>query len=57
MLLYFWFATQGTIVEWVVQVGQKVNEGDVVCLIETDKVTVDIKAEVGGVIISLFGSV
>ncbi len=43
--------------EWVVQVGQKVNEGDVVCLIETDKVTVDIKAEVGGVIISLFGSV
>jgi pyruvate/2-oxoglutarate dehydrogenase complex dihydrolipoamide acyltransferase (E2) component len=57
MLLYFWFATQGTIVEWVVQVGQKVNEGDVVCLIETDKVTVDIKAEVGGVIVSLFGSV
>jgi len=49
--------TEGTIVEWAVQVGQQVNEGDVVCLIETDKVTVDIKAEVGGVIVSLFGSV
>lgn len=57
ILLYFWIATQGTIVEWAVQVGQQVNEGDVVCLIETDKVTVDIKAEVGGVIVSLFGSV
>lgn len=55
--LFFGLKPQGTIVEWAVQVGQKVNEGDVVCLIETDKVTVDIKAEVGGVIVSLFGSV
>lgn len=43
--------------EWAVKVGQHVREGEVVCLIETDKVTVDIKAEVDGVIVSLFGSV
>jgi len=49
--------TEGTIVEWSVNVGQTVKEGDVVCMIETDKVTVDIKAEVDGVILSLFGAV
>ena len=43
--------------EWAVQLGQAVKEGDVICLIETDKVTVDIKAEVDGVITSLFGVV
>ena len=30
--------TEGTIVEWTVEIGQQVNEGDVVALIETDKV-------------------
>ena len=39
--------TEGTIVEWTAQVGQMVKEGDVVALVETDKVTVDIKAEIG----------
>lgn len=49
--------TEGTIVEWTAQIGQKVKDGDVVALIETDKVTVDIKANVNGVITKQFGAV
>jgi pyruvate/2-oxoglutarate dehydrogenase complex dihydrolipoamide acyltransferase (E2) component len=44
-------------VEWTANVGQFVKEGDVVALVETDKVTVDIKAEMDGVITSVFGEV
>ncbi|KAL3944007.1 MAG: hypothetical protein SGBAC_001917 [Bacillariaceae sp.] len=47
--------TEGTIVEWTAQVGQAVKEGDVVALIETDKVTVDIKAEIDGVLTEVYG--
>lgn len=49
--------TEGTIVEWTASVGQAVKEGDVVALIETDKVTVDIKAEVDGVVTEHYGAV
>lgn len=49
--------TEGTIVEWTAQVGQLVKEGDIVALIETDKVTVDIKAEFDGVVVAQFGAV
>mmetsp|Transcript_13768 Transcript_13768/g.28897 ORF Transcript_13768/g.28897 Transcript_13768/m.28897 type:complete len:234 (-) Transcript_13768:468-1169(-) len=49
--------TEGTIVEWVAQIGQKVEEEDVIALIETDKVTVDIKATKAGVIIQQFGAI
>ena len=49
--------TEGTIVEWVAQVGQYVKDGDVVALVETDKVTVDIKAERDGVVVEHFGEV
>ena len=48
--------TEGTIVEWTAQVGQAVKEGDVVALVETDKVTVDIKAEIDGVITAQFAA-
>ena len=43
--------------EWVVGVGQAVKADDVVALIETDKVTVDIKAEMDGVVTQHFGAV
>lgn len=43
--------------EWTAAVGQAVKADDVVALIETDKVTVDIKAEVDGVIVQHFGEV
>ena len=49
--------TEGTIVVWEKKVGDAVQQGDVVALIETDKVTVDIKAEMNGVITALYGGV
>mmetsp|Transcript_63850 Transcript_63850/g.75598 ORF Transcript_63850/g.75598 Transcript_63850/m.75598 type:complete len:246 (+) Transcript_63850:120-857(+) len=49
--------TEGTIVEWTAGIGQAVKEGDVIALVETDKVTVDIKAEVEGVIVAHFGAI
>lgn len=48
------FVPQGSIVEWTAAVGQAVKEGDVVAMVETDKVTVDIKAEMDGVIVEHF---
>jgi len=47
----------GMIVELTVQVGQAVKDGDVVALVETDKVTVDIKANMDGVVTQQFGAV
>ena len=49
--------TEGTIVEWTALIGQMVKEGDVVALVETDKVTVDIKAEIDGVVTQQLGEV
>jgi biotin carboxyl carrier protein len=49
--------TEGTIVEWTAKVGQAVKEGDVVAMVETDKVTVDIKAEIDGVLVQQFPAV
>jgi len=49
--------TEGTIVEWMAQVGQRVEEEDVIALIETDKVTVDIKATKAGVMTQQFGAI
>ena len=43
--------------EWPAAVGQAVSEGDVVALVETDKVTIDIKAEIDGVITAHYGEV
>jgi pyruvate/2-oxoglutarate dehydrogenase complex dihydrolipoamide acyltransferase (E2) component len=44
-------------VEWMTEVGQAVKTDDVVALIETDKVTIEIKANTDGVISQHFGSV
>lgn len=41
--------------EWTAQVGQAVKDGDVVAMVETDKVTVEIKAEMDGVVTQQFG--
>ena len=55
-MFYLCHIVQGTIVEWVVGVGQAVKADDVIALIETDKVTVDIKAEMDGVVTQQFGA-
>jgi len=40
--------TEGTIGEWNVKVGDSVKKGDVIAVIETDKVTVDVKSDIDG---------
>lgn len=42
--------------EWTANVGQAVKTDDIVALIETDKVTVEIKAQMDGVITQHFGA-
>jgi biotin carboxyl carrier protein len=49
--------SEGAIVEWTIQVGQAVKAEDVVALVETDKVTVEIKAEMDGVVSQHFAAV
>ena len=49
--------TEGTIVEWCVPPGSHVREGDVLALVETDKVTVDIKADRDGILVKQLGEV
>ncbi len=43
--------TEGTIAKWMKNEGDSVNADDVVLVVETDKVTVDIKATLSGKII------
>ncbi|MFC7392813.1 2-oxoglutarate dehydrogenase complex dihydrolipoyllysine-residue succinyltransferase [Scopulibacillus cellulosilyticus] len=42
--------TEGTISEWLVNVGQKVNKGDDIVELETDKVNIQISAEDSGIL-------
>lgn len=49
--------SEGTIVEWTVEIGQSVKTDQVIALIETDKVTIDIKAQTDGVIVQQFANV
>jgi 2-oxoglutarate dehydrogenase E2 component (dihydrolipoamide succinyltransferase) len=41
---------EGTIGRWVVENGQRVNLGETICEIETDKVTEELEAEAEGVL-------
>ena len=43
--------TEGTIAKWAKAEGDNVNPDDVVVVVETDKVTVDIKANFRGVVV------
>ena len=41
---------EGTVVEWKVAVGDQVNAGDILCIIETDKITNEIEAKEAGIV-------
>ncbi|CAM9964757.1 unnamed protein product, partial [Discosporangium mesarthrocarpum] len=49
--------TEGVVVQWVKQVGEEVAEDDVLAVIETDKVSVDIKATDAGILVKQFAAV
>lgn len=48
--------TEGTISKWMKTVNDSVTAGDVVLVVETDKVTVDIKATVSGVLVEILAT-
>lgn len=45
--------TEGTIAEWMVSDGAAVSRGDVICLIETAKITNEVEAERDGVVLKI----
>eukprot|EP00397_Hematodinium_sp_SG-2012_P016325 GEMP01016653.1.p1 GENE.GEMP01016653.1~~GEMP01016653.1.p1 ORF type:complete len:524 (+),score=163.08 GEMP01016653.1:139-1710(+) len=45
--------TEGTVMEWTKKVGDQVSKGEVVCTIETDKVTVEVESTTSGVVTAL----
>jgi pyruvate dehydrogenase E2 component (dihydrolipoamide acetyltransferase) len=45
--------TEGTVVRWVKKVGDKINRGDVVAEIETDKATVEVEAFDAGTLLRI----
>lgn len=47
--------TEGVLLNWTKKVGDQINPGDVIAEIETDKATVEVPSEVGGVVLSLVG--
>lgn len=46
---------EGVLLNWIKQVGEQINEGDVLAEIETDKATVEVPATASGTIIELMG--
>ena len=42
--------TEGTLAEWMVGEGDAFKKGDLLCLIETDKITNEVEAEKDGVV-------
>lgn len=46
---------EGVLLNWIKQVGEQINEGDVLAEIETDKATVEVPATASGTIIQLIG--
>ncbi len=46
---------EGILLNWTKQVGEQINEGDVIAEIETDKATVEVPATASGTIIKLIG--
>jgi pyruvate dehydrogenase E2 component (dihydrolipoamide acetyltransferase) len=47
---------EGVLLNWTKEVGQQINEGDVIAEIETDKATVEVPSTVSGTIIDLIGA-
>lgn len=43
----------GTIVEWLIEVGQPVSDGDAVVVVTTDKVDMDVESTINGVLVEV----
>ena len=49
--------TEGTVVEWLKEVGDFAQEDEVIAIVETDKVSVDIRAPVSGVVTNIMADI
>lgn len=49
--------TEGNIMEWKVKVGDVVKKGDLLAMIETDKVTVEVMADAGGTVMEIHAAI
>lgn len=49
--------TEGTLVQWCKAVGDEVAEDEVIAVVETDKVSVDVRSAHVGVVVKLFAAV
>ena len=47
--------SEGTLLNWVKNVGDQINSGEIIAEIETDKATVEVPSEVTGTILQLIG--
>src|SRR5690606_13722288 len=47
--------TEGTLLNWLKNVGDQISSGDIIAEIETDKATVEVPSEVSGTILELIG--
>lgn len=45
--------TEGEVAEWMVNVGDEINEGDVVCEVMTDKVDMEVESTVSGTLVEI----
>jgi pyruvate dehydrogenase E2 component (dihydrolipoamide acetyltransferase) len=48
---------EGVIIEWRVKEGDKVQKGDIVAVIETDKSTMDLESDYDGIILAVTGKI
>ena len=48
--------TEGSIAKWSKNIGDKIEVDDVIVIVETDKVTVDIKSTLSGILTNKFAS-
>lgn len=48
--------SEGTLLNWMKEVGDTISSGDIIAEIETDKATVEVPSEVSGTILQLIGS-
>ena len=48
--------TQGTIVEWLKKEGDQVEEGEALCLVDTEKAVLEVESEVAGILKKILAS-
>ncbi len=49
--------TEGALAEWIKNVGESVEVDDVIAMVETDKVTVDIKSPYSGTLVEQLANI